>query len=203
MNMSDDVTNGTVLIADDDPVFRSLVARRIEMLGARPIEASNGSEAWQVLSSQPVDLALIDIDMPGMTGVELIQCIRGYPKTKHLPAVVITSISRSEIVRQALGAGCTAYLTKPLQWAMFGGYIGHLLEMSRKSRNAEAELALYKQVSSKLVTECREGVVAAVLRSGSLDPKLACAEIAKAFEELAGSMVALDPAHRDKNVHAA
>ncbi len=201
--MSAPLVESDVLVADDDPVFRSLVAKRIEMLGARPIEAANGSEAWQILSSRPVDLALIDIDMPGMTGVELIQCIRGYPKTKHLPAVVITSISRSETVRQALGAGCTAYLTKPLQWAMFGGYIGHLLEMSRKSRNAEAELARYKQVSSELAAECRERVLAAVLRSGNLDPKVACAEIARAFEGLAGSMIAFDAVERDKTVHAA
>lgn len=157
--------DSAVLIADDDPIFRSLVAKRIEMLGARPIEASNGTEAWQLLMSNRVDLALIDIDMPGMTGVELINCIRGYPRTKHLPAVVITSISRSEMVRAALGAGGTAYLTKPLQWTMFGGYVGQLLETSRRSRAAEAELERHRRETEALIAACRAEIVGVAQRA--------------------------------------
>ncbi|MEZ5925872.1 MAG: response regulator [Hyphomicrobiaceae bacterium] len=163
--MVNKMLDGVVLIADDDPLFRSLAAKRIEMLGARPIEATDGAEAWQILMREPVDLALIDIEMPGMTGVELIQCIRGYPGTKHLPAVMVTSISRGETIRAALAAGCTAYLTKPLQWTMFGDYVGQLLRTSRDSRKAAAELAELRRQAMALVTDCRAEALSAVQRA--------------------------------------
>lgn len=203
MNSSDGVMNSTVLVADDDPVFRALVVKRIEMLGARAIEASNGVEAWQVLMSKPVDLALIDIDMPGMTGVELIQCIRGYPKTRHLPAVVITSISRSETVRQALGAGCTGYLTKPLQSVMFNGYIGHLLELSQQSKMVERKVAEQHSALAGAIAAGRTRALAAIEQAGATDAGTLQVEITAIFDVMTRTVTASDEPVVGQNVHAA
>lgn len=116
-----------VLLIDDDVVTRILVAHRIAGIGADVIEANDGIEALHYLAGSSVDLVIVDLEMPHMDGWEVIGHIRGNPKTRHLPVIVLTGNENRNAVEKSLLMGATAHLLKPLNWAAFERQISQLL----------------------------------------------------------------------------
>lgn len=116
-----------VLVADDDPVMRTLVRANLEGRFEDVTEAADGQIAWDLLLTSTFDLALIDLSMPGIDGYTLIRCIRSHPRTRHLPIVVITSSTDRASVTAALAAGATSFMTKPINWSFFAHQIDCLL----------------------------------------------------------------------------
>jgi two-component system, OmpR family, response regulator len=105
--------SATVLLAEDDAPTRQIYCTVLEGEGYHVIEVSNGREALEVLNSQPVDLLLTDIMMPGMTGIELLQTARQiYP---NLRAIVMTGHKTSEAVIGALRNRACEFLEKPFR----------------------------------------------------------------------------------------
>jgi two-component system, chemotaxis family, chemotaxis protein CheY len=105
-----------ILIADDSSMMRAMI-KRVVVLAAVPVddifEAGNGAEALAILQSRDVHLLLTDINMPVMTGVELLRALAADPRWSSLARVVIStdgSASRRDEVA-ALGVRC--YLEKP------------------------------------------------------------------------------------------
>ncbi|HEX4892251.1 MAG TPA: response regulator [Hyphomicrobiaceae bacterium] len=123
-----------VLVVDDDPLSRKLVARRLEMLSADILEASDGAEAFARLNDSLVDLLIVDLEMPGMDGYDLLGCVRAVEALKHLPIVVLTGRDDRASLERALSAGATSYLLKPLNWTAFGRHIAHLLSVAAYMR---------------------------------------------------------------------
>lgn len=103
-----------VLVADDARVMRMLLRTWLERLGCSVIEASSGTEALRTLQESPVDVALLDIHMPGITGLQVLDQVRNDPRMKDLPVVIITTLGHASDVERGLRIGATAYLTKPL-----------------------------------------------------------------------------------------
>jgi CheY-like chemotaxis protein len=118
-----------VLVADDDSFCRRAVGVKLKLLGSAVVEAEDGVQAFELLKSQKFDLAIVDLEMPKLSGNQLISCARGFPNTKKIPIVVLTSRSDREAIEQALVAGATSFLIKPLNWAAFGAHIEHLLQL--------------------------------------------------------------------------
>ncbi len=146
-----------VLIADDDPVMRSLVGANLtERVGA-VTEAADGQEAWTLLLERTFDLALIDLSMPGIDGFTLIRCMRAHPRTQHMPIVVITSSTDQDAVSHAFEAGATSFLTKPVNWALFGHHIDYLVRSSQVSSVARAN-----RRQAEAVTRAKDAVIAAL-----------------------------------------
>lgn len=120
-----------VLVADDDSFCRRAVSLKMRNLNATVVEAEDGVQAFELLKHQKFDLAIVDLEMPKLNGCSLIGCVRGFPATKKIPIVVLTSRSDRDAIEQALIAGATSFLIKPLNWAAFGAHIEHLLVLSR------------------------------------------------------------------------
>jgi two-component system chemotaxis response regulator CheY len=91
----------------------SFAMRRVA--GSRVIEASDGVDALKKLSSEQVDLILVDINMPVMDGLKLTSLVRGNPAYKDIPIIIITTEGAEEDRKRALAIGANAYLTKPIQ----------------------------------------------------------------------------------------
>ncbi|MBX9927004.1 MAG: response regulator [Hyphomicrobiaceae bacterium] len=125
-----------VLIADDDPLARSLIATLVLRAGAQVTEVADGESAWIELRKGDYSAAILDLEMPGFDGFEIIGCMRGHPVTQHLPVIVITSRNDQRSIDRAQNAGATTYITKPVHWSAFGAHITHLLKLSgRKQSN--------------------------------------------------------------------
>ncbi|MGQ0456444.1 MAG: response regulator [Hyphomicrobium sp.] len=131
-----------ILVADDDPIIRSILVSKLSTLTSQSVEiveAEDGHRAWQQLINGDFQLALVDLEMPNVDGFALIQCMRSHPNTKHIPVIVVTSRDDPQALRNALEAGASSYLTKPIYWSMFNTHIEHLLRLSESSiENTEA-----------------------------------------------------------------
>ena len=125
-----------VLVADDDPIQRSLVRARLSRLNAKAIEAEDGKIAWSLLTSRSFDLAIVDLSMPHLDGIALMQCIRGHPRTKHMPVIVITSRGDRESIDAAFAAGASSFLVKPVVWSTFEPHVDFLLRLVSAARDA-------------------------------------------------------------------
>ena len=102
-----------VLIVDDSRAMRSVIGRLVKKLGHETVEAGHGREALERLAEGPVDVALVDWNMPLMNGLELVQAVRATPSLSNLPLLMVTSETELERVVAALQAGADEYLMKP------------------------------------------------------------------------------------------
>ncbi len=100
------------LVADDDPAMRTLVA---VLLGdiAEIVEAADGDEALDMLKERAYDLVLLDWDMPGPDGLEVLKTIRSL--RPRLPIIMVTGEAERVHVLKAIHAGASDYLVKPLE----------------------------------------------------------------------------------------
>lgn len=103
-------TNATVLIVDDEPSILELVATRLGMAGYRTICAERGEQALRMVFANPPDLALIDIDMPGMDGLTLCERIR---EVSDLPVIFLTAMGTESDRVKGLESGADDYVVKP------------------------------------------------------------------------------------------
>lgn len=130
-----------VLIADDDPIFRSLARSRLERIAGDIVEAEDGTSAWSHIRAGDFQLVVVDLDMPGFDGFGLIQVLRGHPRTRHIPIVVCTAHSTLDAMRKAVSAGASSYLTKPVNWSMFEPHVEQLLHATMAAVTAERTAA--------------------------------------------------------------
>ena len=84
-------------------------------------------------TSGVVDLAIVDLEMPNIDGVELIRQIRAQTALKHIPIIVLTANETRGGLENALMAGATSFLLKPLNWDAFGEHIRHILELAYRA----------------------------------------------------------------------
>jgi CheY-like chemotaxis protein len=103
----------TVLIADDEQSLRLLVSATITSDEYDVVEAADGDEAWQLLQEHRPGVALLDVQMPGRTGLDLTRSIRSDPGLARTFVVLLTSKAQQADVEAGLEAGADRYLTKP------------------------------------------------------------------------------------------
>ena len=106
----------SLLVVDDLPANVELMARRLERSGFDVLTASEGPQALDLLRTQAVDLVLLDIMMPGMTGLEVLRHIRATWSAAVLPVIMVTAKTESEDVVEALDLGANDYVTKPVDY---------------------------------------------------------------------------------------
>ncbi|MFB2582470.1 response regulator [Herbiconiux sp. P15] len=105
-----------VLIADDDADLRELVTIAVEKAGGAVVAAvGTGTDAWAALQSTDIDLAVLDISMPGMTGLEVTRLAREHPALRDLTILIITADGSVTIGEEATAAGADALIRKPFQ----------------------------------------------------------------------------------------
>ena len=107
----------TVLIVDDEPVNRMVLARMVEHYGARCVEAASGAEALELLGAQKMDLVLMDIHMPQMSGIQTLERLRSEPGPNcDVPVVAVTG-DTSRHRREYVALGFDDYANKPISLA--------------------------------------------------------------------------------------
>jgi CheY-like chemotaxis protein len=104
----------TLLVVDDNDDIRDLFVRQLELEGFRAVPASSGPEALQRVSAERPSLILLDVSMPGMSGLEVLARVRETHGPVQLPVVMVTARTESEDVVEALGLGANDYITKPI-----------------------------------------------------------------------------------------
>jgi len=117
-----------VLIVDDN-VMNIAIAQVVLLAEQFVVEtAADGPEAVQKVASFRPDLILMDIQMPGMDGVELTQALKAEPATTHIRIVAFTAFAMRGDEARMRAAGCDAYLSKPIDVKTFGGQVRACLQ---------------------------------------------------------------------------
>jgi two-component system chemotaxis response regulator CheY len=111
----------TVLVVDDSRIMRNIVKNTFSELKipCQFIEAGNGIEALQKLRMQPVDLVLLDWNMPELSGLDFLKQVRAKDEYKDLPVIMVTSEAARYNVIEALKSGATDYIIKPVNEKKF------------------------------------------------------------------------------------
>lgn len=102
-----------VLIADDDEDILALVALRFRRSGLEVILARDGEEALELIRTRAPDVAVLDIAMPKLTGIEVVRQVRESEATRDLPVVLLTARAAEKDVELGIEAGADEYVTKP------------------------------------------------------------------------------------------
>ena len=110
-----DLPRWRLLYVEDNPsnvaLFRDLVALRPRY---RLEVATDGLAGWAAMCAAPPDLAIVDIDLPGIDGIELCRRLRGDERTRALPLIALSANAMNDDVARARQAGFDTYLAKPL-----------------------------------------------------------------------------------------
>lgn len=119
----------TIVIADDEPSLRLLVSATVSSEEFCVIEASDGDEAWQLVRECRPDVALLDVQMPGMTGLELTRAIKSDSSCATTRVVLLSAKAQEADVSAGLAAGADRYLTKPFSPFQLVALINELVEL--------------------------------------------------------------------------
>ena len=128
-----------ILVADDDMNVRLLSRQCLQTEGMVVIEAADGNAALELFLSERPDLVFLDVQMPGMSGLEVCRRIRAMPQGENIPVMIVTGSDDRESIDEGFDAGATQYRTKPVNWPLLGRDVQYLL------RAAEAFNSLKRQ----------------------------------------------------------
>jgi diguanylate cyclase (GGDEF)-like protein/PAS domain S-box-containing protein len=106
----------SLLIVDDDALNGEMMMRRLSRRGFNVTSAENGEDALNWVKQNKVDLVLLDIEMPGTSGLEVLSALRQFYTPAQLPIIMVTGKISSDDVVQALNVGANDYITKPIDF---------------------------------------------------------------------------------------
>jgi adenylate cyclase len=107
---------GRILVVDDNEMNRDMLSRRLSSRGYTVIVAGDGEAALRLLAASRFDAVLLDVMMPGITGIEVLSRIRASASESDLPVIMVTARDAAEDVVEALRLGANDYVTKPLDF---------------------------------------------------------------------------------------
>ena len=111
--MSESASTPLVLVADDDPDILDLVRYRLERSGYQVATATDGAEAVRLAGELSPALAVLDVMMPSLDGLEATRRLRGDPATARIPVILLTAKAQDADVQEGFLAGADDYIRKP------------------------------------------------------------------------------------------
>ncbi len=108
------MTEKTILIIEDEPDAAELFAEMMRVSGFNVLKITSSASAFVMLADKQPDLVVLDIMMPDVSGLEVLQYMRSDPTLERTPVVIVSAKSSPSDVKAGLDAGATAYLVKPV-----------------------------------------------------------------------------------------
>ena len=106
-----------ILVVDDEPDLVSTVEYRLKFANCNVVTASSGREGLERAAAEKPDLILLDTNMPGMNGHEMLEHLRADPALKHIPVIMLTARCEPQDIAAASARGISDYVTKPFDFA--------------------------------------------------------------------------------------
>jgi adenylate cyclase len=130
---------GVVLVVDDDEANREVLTRRLGRLGYAVRQAENGRAALEVMAGEPIDLVLLDLNMPELDGYQVLEARHDDPRLRDIPTIMISASADTESVVRCIQMGADDHLGKPFDPVLLEARVGACLEKKRL-RDQEREL---------------------------------------------------------------
>lgn len=141
----------TILIADDSDFDRKIVSQLLQRNGYHVVEAVDGLDCLEKLQEQPVDLCILDIEMPKMSGVEALVKIRETQTALTLPIIMNTAKSEVHNIVEAFDKGANDYVTKPVNTRVVLKRVANYIELARLVRE-QSRMEQLETVASVITT---------------------------------------------------
>ncbi len=109
----------TVLIVEDNELNMKLFQDLLEAHGFETLQTKDGKQALQMAQEHRPDLIIMDIQLPGMSGLEVTRWIKNNENIKHIPIIAVTAFAMKGDEEKMREGGCEAYLAKPISVAQF------------------------------------------------------------------------------------
>jgi class 3 adenylate cyclase len=140
------VERGTILVVDDDEINRDLLARRLSREGHRIVTAADGRQALDCIRAQAFDLILLDIIMPELNGIQVLEQLKADPELRHVPVLMISAFREIDSVARCVEMGADDYLYKPFNPVILEARVNACLE---KKRLRDREVQYLKQIQKE------------------------------------------------------
>ena len=119
-----------ILVVDDADDVRNLVAAHLKRARHQPLLAEDAAEALAVIDEEPIDLAIVDIMMPGMNGYELTEKLREQPATQDVPIIVLTARAGGADRKHAFRVGADGFVQKPFELQRLTEEIASVMQLA-------------------------------------------------------------------------
>ena len=136
--------SATVLVVDDDEASREALAMLLEQMGLKTLAARSGEAALDVLKHAPVDLVLLDIRMPGLTGFDVLTRLQRRPRRP--PVIMTTASGDSQDVGEALRLGAVGYILEPVRADVLRTRVQRFLKLPSGAAERTAAYVSYDDV---------------------------------------------------------
>ena len=189
--------SAAVLVVDDDPVNRKLLARGAELQGHVVSTATNGAEAWARLREEPFDIVLLDVLMPEMDGYELLERMVADERLRHVPVIMISALDQVESAVRCIELGAEDYLAKPFQPVLLRARINAALA---RKRLHDLELEYLEQVGhvARAAGAMEDGSFEPATLDGVAAREDALGRLARVFQRMAREVNARERALKEQ-----
>lgn len=116
-----------ILVVEDNPLIMELVKTLLISFGYDPVEASDGVIALEISKKNSLNLVLLDIQLPGIDGTEVLRILKEDPATRKIPVIALTAHAMRGDEEKFLKAGCSAYVSKPIDIQRFKSVIAEFI----------------------------------------------------------------------------
>ena len=134
-----DISHISILIIDDEPLNCDIFRATLKKAGYFTHSVNSGSKAIELLKLEKFDIVLLDINMPGITGIQVLEHIKSNPTTRDIPVMMITAEHDNETVLQCINSGAADYIKKPVEPALLRSRLWRCLQKSKNIQGAEPD----------------------------------------------------------------
>ncbi|PYJ00722.1 MAG: hypothetical protein DME25_20000, partial [Verrucomicrobia bacterium] len=180
---------GAILVVDDSEENRELLARRLSRLGYSVQTVDSGQRALDLVAAKPVDLILLDILMPGLDGIEVLERLKDNPFTRDIPVIMLSSADQIDTVVRCITLGADDFLPKPFNATLLMARIKSSLSKKRLRDQETAfltRLRAERDISDSLLLNILPKPIAERLKQGEQNIADSFAEVTVLFSDFVG-----------------
>jgi class 3 adenylate cyclase len=163
--------SGRILVVDDTEANRDLLSRRLRRQGHTVATADGGRSALEAVAKSQFDLVLLDLMMPDINGLEVLNQLKANPVDQHIPVMMISALDEIDSIVRCIEAGAEDYIPKPFDPVLLGARIGASLERKRLRDRELAfidELRIEKGKTEALLLNILPGTIVSRIRNGDI-----------------------------------
>lgn len=108
-----------ILIIEDNELNLKLFNDLLDAHGYKTVESRDGRKAFEITMRENPDLIIMDIQLPNISGIDVIRQIKSDKKLKHIPIIAVTAYAMQDDEERIMSAGCEGYISKPIEIASF------------------------------------------------------------------------------------
>ena len=158
-----------ILVVDDNVSNRDLLSRRLQRQGHTVLQAEDGTNALAMIEKEVLDLVLLDLMMPGISGYDVLTLLKGDPQFREIPVIVISALTELDSIVRCIEVGADDYLAKPFDPVLLRARVGSSLEKKHlrdRERAMVEALRVEKERSEQLLLNILPKKIVARMHDG-------------------------------------